>query len=109
MYRALYRALYRVLYKALYKASIELRAKPLYIKLSTKPLYTELCIKLLLNFSKALYRASLKPYSVELSRNEVRRLCEVVVLTMCTTGYCTKVQRGAKGPALYILWGAKAR
>jgi hypothetical protein len=25
-------------------------------------------------------------------------------LTMYTTGYCTKVQRGAKAPALYILW-----
>ena len=44
-----------------------------------------------------------------MSRNEVRRLCEVVALAMYTTGYCTKVQRGAKAPALYILWGAKAR
>ena len=27
-----------------------------------------------------------------MSRNEVRRLCEVVALAMYTTGYCTKVQ-----------------
>ena len=31
---------------------------------------------------------------------------KVVALTIYTTGYCTKVQRGAKAPALYILWGA---
>ena len=45
-------------------------------------------------YSKIHYKEEnyLKVKTELLSRNGVRRLCEVVALTMYTTGYCTKVQ-----------------